>query len=36
MASDWKTYNELAWTEDWLASPEEYRDETMIYVNHIL
>jgi ubiquinone/menaquinone biosynthesis C-methylase UbiE len=26
-------YNDLAWTEDWLADPEEYEDEVMVYVD---
>lgn len=32
MASSWLAYNELAWTEDWLADPAEYEDEVGFYV----
>ncbi len=35
MASTWIAYNDLAWTEDWLADPEDYEDEVMAYVNLI-
>ena len=35
MASTWISYNELAWTEDWLADPSEYEDEVMVYVDLI-
>lgn len=35
MSSDWIAYNEMAWTEDWLADPEEYRDEVSIYIDLI-
>jgi ubiquinone/menaquinone biosynthesis C-methylase UbiE len=28
-------YNDLAWTEDWLADPAEYEDEVMVYVDLI-
>lgn len=28
----WKAYNELAWTEEWLADPAEYEEEVMVYV----
>ena len=35
MASTWFSYNDLAWTEDWLASPEEYKDEVMVYIDLI-
>ncbi len=35
MASTWIAYNDLAWTEDWLADPEEYEDEIMVYVDLI-
>ncbi len=35
MASTWIAYNELAWTEDWLADPAEYEQEVMAYVNLI-
>jgi SAM-dependent methyltransferase len=36
MASTWKAYNELAWTEDWLADPAGYEDEAGHYVARIL
>lgn len=29
-------YNELAWTEDFLASPEECEDEVLFYIDRIL
>ena len=35
MASTWIAYNDLAWTEDWLANPTEYEDEVMVYVDLI-
>ncbi len=35
MASTWIAYNDLAWTEDWIADPAEYEDEVMVYVNLI-
>jgi len=35
MASTWIAYNELAWTEDWLADPAEYEDEVKVYVDLI-
>jgi ubiquinone/menaquinone biosynthesis C-methylase UbiE len=35
LASTWIAYNELAWTEDWLADPAEYEDEVMVYVDLI-
>ena len=35
MASTWIAYNDLAWTEDWLADPAEYEDEAMAYVDLI-
>jgi ubiquinone/menaquinone biosynthesis C-methylase UbiE len=35
LASSWIAYNELAWTEDWLADPEEYEQIVMVYVNLI-
>ena len=35
LASTWIAYNELAWTEDWLADPVEYEDEVMVYVDLI-
>ena len=36
MASTWIAYNDLAWTEDWLADPLEYEDEVMVYVDLIM
>ena len=35
MVSTWIAYNDLAWTEDWLANPAEYEDEVMAYVDLI-
>ena len=35
MASTWIAYNELAWTEDWLADPVAYEDEVKVYVDLI-
>lgn len=35
MASPWIAYNDLAWTEDWLADPADYEDEVMVYVDLI-
>lgn len=35
MSSTWISYNDLAWTEDWLANPEEHKDEVMFYVDLI-
>lgn len=35
MASTWLAYNDLAWTEDWLADPAEYEHEVMVYVDLI-
>jgi len=35
MASDWISYNELAWTEDFLADPSEYEKEVDEYINLI-
>lgn len=35
MVSTWIAYNDLAWTEDWLADPAEYEDEVMVYVDLI-
>ena len=32
MASDWISYNELAWTEDFLADPADYEDEVCEYI----
>lgn len=33
--STWIAYNDLAWTEDWLADPSEYQQEAMLYVDLI-
>jgi len=35
LVSTWIAYNDLAWTEDWLANPAEYEDEVMAYVDLI-
>ena len=35
MVSTWIAYNDLAWTEDWVADPAEYEDEVMVYVDLI-
>ncbi len=35
MASDWISYNELAWTEDFLADPTDYEDEVNEYAHLI-
>jgi SAM-dependent methyltransferase len=35
MASGWISYNELAWTEEWLADPAEYEEEVKFYVGLI-
>ncbi|MBN1120638.1 MAG: class I SAM-dependent methyltransferase [Anaerolineae bacterium] len=35
MASTWLAYNDLAWTEDLLADPAEYEDETLVYIDLI-
>jgi len=35
LASTWIAYNDLAWTEDWLADPAEYEHEVMVYVDLI-
>lgn len=35
MASSWISYNDLAWTEDWLADPAGYEHEVMVYVDLI-
>jgi SAM-dependent methyltransferase len=35
MGSDWIAYNEMAWTEDWLADPDEYEEEVSIYIELI-
>ncbi len=32
---NWMAYNELAWIEDILAPPEDYKEETLIYVEAI-
>jgi len=35
LTSTWISYNDLAWTEDWLANPEEHKDEVMLYIDLI-
>ncbi len=35
MASDWISYNELAWTEDFLAEPSDYEEEVKEYIHLI-
>jgi len=35
LASTWISYNDLAWTEDWLANPSDYEEEVLIYVDLI-
>lgn len=35
MTSPWLAYNDLAWTEDWLANPADYEDEVAVYVQLI-
>jgi ubiquinone/menaquinone biosynthesis C-methylase UbiE len=35
LSSTWISYNELAWTEDWLANPEVHKDEAMFYTDLI-
>ena len=35
LTSTWIAYNDLAWTEDWLADPAEYEHEVMVYVDLI-
>jgi ubiquinone/menaquinone biosynthesis C-methylase UbiE len=35
MASNWISYNELAWTEDYLVDPADYEDEVDTYSNLI-
>jgi ubiquinone/menaquinone biosynthesis C-methylase UbiE len=35
MASNWISYNELAWTEDFLADPKDYEDELNGYIGLI-
>jgi ubiquinone/menaquinone biosynthesis C-methylase UbiE len=35
LASTWISYNDLAWTEDWLADPAGYEHEVMVYVDLI-
>lgn len=32
---NWKAYNELAWTDDILALPENYEEETLFYVEAV-
>jgi len=35
LASNWISYNDLAWTEDWLANPTDYEEEVLTYVDLI-
>lgn len=35
MTSPWIAYNDLAWTEDWLADPTDYEDEVATYLGLI-
>jgi ubiquinone/menaquinone biosynthesis C-methylase UbiE len=35
MASTWISYNELAWTEEWLASPSDYEKESQACIELI-
>lgn len=35
MTSTWISYNDLAWTEDWLADPSDYEEEVLFYVDLI-
>jgi ubiquinone/menaquinone biosynthesis C-methylase UbiE len=35
LASTWISYNDLAWTEDWLANPSDYEEEVLVYVDLI-
>ena len=35
MASNWISYNELAWTEDFLADPKDYENELNGYIGLI-
>ncbi|MFO7729432.1 MAG: class I SAM-dependent methyltransferase [Spirochaetia bacterium] len=35
MASDWISYNQLAWTEDFLADPAEYEQEVAHYADMV-
>ena len=35
MASNWISYNDLAWTEEWLANPVDYEEEVLAYVDLI-
>jgi len=35
-SAPWKAYNELAWTEDWLADPASYEHEGERYISLIL
>ena len=35
LASPWISYNDLAWTEDWLANPSDYEEEVLICVDLI-
>ncbi len=33
MASTWISYNDLAWTEDWLANPSDDEEQVLVYVD---
>jgi len=35
VGSDWKSYNDLAWTEDWFASREELDEEAQIFIRFL-
>jgi trans-aconitate methyltransferase len=35
LASTWISYNDLAWTEDWLTDPADYEKEVAVYVDLI-
>jgi ubiquinone/menaquinone biosynthesis C-methylase UbiE len=35
LTSTWISYNDLAWTEDWLATPSDYEEEVLVYVDLI-
>jgi len=35
LASEWISYNELAWVEDWLVDPADYEEEVKVYVDLI-
>jgi len=35
LASTWISYNDLAWTEEWLVDPSDYKEEVLTYVDLI-